>query len=86
MAQTGREPQRIALIKEYLVRQGLFRNYETDPDLTYTSVLDLDLSTVLPCVSGPKRPHDYVSINNLKEDWNKSLTNAVGFKGFGLKL
>lgn len=73
------------MIKEYLVKQGLFRNYETDPDLTYTSVLELDLSKVQPCVSGPKRPHDYVPLNLLKEDWNKSLTNAVGFKGFGLK-
>jgi aconitate hydratase len=53
--------------------------------LTYTSVLELDLSKVEPCVSGPKRPHDYVPLNLLKEDWNKSLTNAVGFKGFGLK-
>lgn len=46
LAQTGRDPHKIALIKEYLVRQGLFRNYETDPDLTYTSVLELDLSKV----------------------------------------
>lgn len=46
LAQTGRSPQKIALVKEYLTRQGLFRNYETDPDLTYTSVLELDLSTV----------------------------------------
>jgi aconitate hydratase len=47
--------------------------------------LELDLSKVEPCVSGPKRPHDYVPLSLLKEDWNKSLTNAVGFKGFGLK-
>ena len=46
LAQTGRSPQKIALVKEYLTKQGLFRNYETDPDLTYTSVLELDLSTV----------------------------------------
>ena len=85
LAQTGRNPHKIALVKEYLIRQGLFRNYETDPDLTYTSVLELDLSKVEPCVSGPKRPHDYVALSNLKEDWDKSLTNAVGFKGFGLK-
>jgi aconitate hydratase len=38
----------------------------------------------LPCVSGPKRPHDYVSIKDLKQDWTTSLTNPVGFKGFGL--
>lgn len=38
----------------------------------------------MPCVSGPKRPHDYVALNQLKDDWNKSLTHEVGFKGFGL--
>lgn len=85
LEQTGRTPQKIALIKDYLARQGLFRNFETDADLTYSSVLELDLSKVEPCVSGPKRPHDYVPLSLLKEDWNKSLTNAVGFKGFGLK-
>ena len=41
----------------------MFRDYENDKDLTYTSVLELDLSTVYPCVAGPKRPHDYVSLN-----------------------
>jgi aconitate hydratase len=45
----------------------------------------LDLSTVVPCVSGPKRPQDYVSLTNMKQDWSKSLTSPAGFKGFGLK-
>lgn len=63
----------------------MFRDHEKDPDLTYTSVLELDLSTVHPCVAGPKRPHDYVSLHEMKNDWNACLTNPVGFKGFGLK-
>jgi len=62
----------------------LFKQYDKDPDLEYSSVLELDLSTVQPCVSGPKRPQDYVSLRELKSDWNKSLTHDVGFKGFGL--
>ncbi len=62
----------------------MLRDYQNDADLTYTSVLELDLSTVMPCVSGPKRPHDYVALTDLKNDWNTSLTNEVGFKGFGL--
>ena len=61
------------------------RDFQKDADLTYTSVLELDLSIVRPCVSGPKRPHDYVALHNMKEDWNKCLTNPVGFKGFGIK-
>jgi aconitate hydratase len=63
---------------------GLFKDYANDPDLYYSSVLELDLSTVVPCVAGPKRPQDYVSIHKLKADWESSLTNQVGFKGYGL--
>lgn len=61
------------------------RDFEKDADLTYSSVLQLNLSDVHPCISGPKRPHDYVALNELKNDWNSCLTNEVGFKGFGLK-
>ena len=39
---------------------------------------------MVPCVSGPKRPHDYVELSKMKEDWEKCLTSPVGFKGFGL--
>ena len=60
------------------------RDFANDKDLTYSSIIELDLSTVQPCVSGPKRPHDYVSLNDMKNDWNKCLVNEVGFKGFGL--
>lgn len=63
---------------------GLFKDYEKDADLQYSSVMELDLSTVQPCVAGPKRPQDYVALSELKKDWNNSLTNPVGFKGFGL--
>ena len=63
---------------------GLFKDYTNDADLYYSSILELDLSKVEPCVSGPKRPHDYVGLKQLKTDFQSCLTNAVGFKGFGL--
>lgn len=85
LEQTGRTAEDIQRIKGYLSAQGLFKNYETDADLSFTSVLELDLSTVEPSVAGPKRPHDYVALRELKSDWNKTLTTEVGFKGFGLK-
>jgi aconitate hydratase len=44
----------------------------------------LDLATVKPCLSGPKRPHDKVEMDNMKTDFNKCLINPVGFKGYGL--
>ena len=85
LRQTGRTEEKINLVRTYLTAQGLFRDFEKDADLKYSSILELDLSTVEPCVSGPKRPHDYVALSDLKKDWSSSLTNPVGFKGFGLK-
>jgi len=46
--------------------------------------MELDLSTVEACLSGPKRPHDRVTFSTMKKDFNDCMTNDVGFKGFGL--
>jgi aconitate hydratase len=47
--------------------------------------MELDLGKVEPCLSGPKRPHDRVTLKDMKKDWSSCLTNKIGFKGFGLK-
>ncbi len=47
-------------------------------------IVELDLSTVVPCCSGPKRPHDRVSVSDMKTDFASCLTNKIGFKGFAL--
>ena len=47
-------------------------------------IVELDLSTVTPSVSGPKRPHDRVSVSVMKQDFTDCLNNKVGFKGFGI--
>jgi aconitate hydratase len=46
--------------------------------------MELDLSTVKPTLAGPKRPHDRVSVEDMKKDWAACLSNPVGFKGYGL--
>lgn len=46
--------------------------------------MELDLSTVVPCVSGPKRPHDRVELSKMKADFNTCMTAPVGFKGFNI--
>lgn len=46
--------------------------------------MELDLSTVHPSLSGPKRPHDRVPLNIMKKDFIHTLTNKIGFKGYGL--
>ncbi|XP_022830383.1 cytoplasmic aconitate hydratase-like [Spodoptera litura] len=56
----------------------------TDLVLTITKVVELDLSTVVTSVSGPKRPQDRVSVSVMKKDFQDCLTNKVGFKGYGL--
>ena len=54
-----------------------FSNVENDP--TFSEVVDLDLSTIKSCVSGPKRPQDKVCVDELKTEFRKSLTNKIGF-------
>nr|AZL94250.1 homoaconitase [Cardiosporidium cionae] len=84
--QTGRSAEKIRLIEAYLKAQGLFRLYdESQPDPIYSGEeMLLDLSTVVPSLAGPKRPHDHVPLSDVKQDFLKCLSNPVGFKGFGL--
>ena len=46
--------------------------------------MELDLDTVEPCISGPKRPHDRVNLRDMKIDWQSCLDSKVGFKGFAI--
>jgi len=86
LEQTGRDPHQLHRIKEYLQRNKLFVDYgDASFNPHYTKVLELDLSTVIPCVSGPKRPHDRVPLKNLHSEFKNGLTEKVSFKGFGLK-
>lgn len=83
LVQTGRDEDRIHLIKTYLKAVRMFRNYSDESqDPVFSKVCSLDLSTVLSCCSGPKRPHDRVPIAEMKSDFQQCLDNKVGFKGF----
>ena len=82
----GRDAHKIEVIKAYLKEQGLYRVYDgTQPDPDYSGdLMELDLASVKPCLSGPKRPHDKVEMDNMQADFRSCLTNTVGFKGFGI--
>jgi aconitate hydratase len=84
--QTGREAHKVKVIEQYLRAQGLFRLYDgTQPDPNYSGeIMTLDLSTVTPCLSGPKRPHDRVELSKMKADFNSCLSAPVGFKGYAI--
>ena len=81
---TNRSPQRMSIIESTLKNQGLLRDYSANDNIKFTDVLELDLSSVEPCISGPKRPHDRVALSNVKKDFTECVPNKAGFKGFGV--
>ena len=59
---TGRDPQRVKLVEAYAKAQGMWRD-SSSPDPVFTDTLELDLSTVLPSLAGPRRPQDKVLLS-----------------------
>lgn len=81
---TNRSPERMSVIEQTLTNQGLLRDYTVPDNIKFTDVLELDLNTVEPCISGPKRPHDRVPVSEMKKDFKACIPNKQGFKGFGV--
>jgi aconitate hydratase len=69
---TGRPPERVALVEAYAKAQGLFRSADS-PLPEYSETLELDLSTVVPSLAGPRRPHDRVPLSEAKRAFQESL-------------
>ncbi|XP_043238994.1 cytoplasmic aconitate hydratase-like [Amphibalanus amphitrite] len=85
LVQTGRDAGRVAVMRAYLSAAGLLRDYSAaDQDPAFSQVVELDLATVVPSVSGPKRPHDRVAASQLRDDFTRCLPAEVGYKGFGV--
>uniref|UniRef100_A0A453Q3S5 Aconitate hydratase n=1 Tax=Aegilops tauschii subsp. strangulata TaxID=200361 RepID=A0A453Q3S5_AEGTS len=82
---TGRSDETVSMIEAYLRANNMFVDYnEPQLERVYSSYLALDLDEVEPCISGPKRPHDRVTLKDMKSDWHACLDNKVGFKGFAV--
>ncbi|CAA7405584.1 unnamed protein product [Spirodela intermedia] len=82
---TGRSDETVAMIEAYLRANKMFVDYsEPQNERVYSSYLELNLTEVEPCISGPKRPHDRVPLKEMKTDWHSCLSNKVGFKGFAV--
>jgi aconitate hydratase A / 2-methylisocitrate dehydratase len=73
---TGRSEDQARLIEAYAKAQGLFRTDAT-PDPEYTDTLELDLSTVVPTLAGPKRPQDKIKLTESKSAWKKTLAELL---------
>eukprot|EP00658_Telonema_sp_P-2_P025157 TRINITY_DN2012_c0_g1_i3.p1 TRINITY_DN2012_c0_g1~~TRINITY_DN2012_c0_g1_i3.p1 ORF type:complete len:910 (-),score=316.87 TRINITY_DN2012_c0_g1_i3:268-2997(-) len=86
LSQTGRTQEHVDMIRSYLKSVGLFMDYTAQSAVEYSANLSLDLNTVVPCISGPKRPHDWVAVSDQQNDFKKCLENPEGgFKGFAVQ-
>jgi aconitate hydratase len=74
---TGRDADRIALVKAYAQAQNLWRDAST-PEPLFTDTLDLDMSTIEPSLAGPKRPQDRVLLSEVDDEFNADLEKTYG--------
>ncbi|HEY2250145.1 MAG TPA: aconitate hydratase AcnA, partial [Planctomycetaceae bacterium] len=77
LERTGRTKDEIDLVDRYYKEQGLFRT-AASPEPAFTSTLELDLSTVVASMAGPKRPQDRVLLSNMKSQWRQDWAFTFG--------
>ncbi|OIH98513.1 MULTISPECIES: aconitate hydratase [unclassified Curtobacterium] len=70
---TGRDEAQIALVEAYSKTQGLWHDASVEPN--YSEYMELDLSTVVPSISGPKRPQDRIELSKAKDQFEVDLAN-----------
>ncbi|MGB1266369.1 MAG: aconitate hydratase AcnA, partial [Nereida ignava] len=68
---TGRDEDRVALVEAYAKENGFWRGDDYAP--VYTDTLHLDMGTIVPAISGPKRPQDYVALTGAKAAFAKEM-------------
>lgn len=72
---TGRSDQQVALVEAYAKEQGLWLDPKAEPD--FSEKLELDLSTVVPSIAGPKRPQDRIVLADAKAQFAQDVRNYV---------
>ncbi|MGR8007565.1 aconitate hydratase AcnA [Streptomyces hypolithicus] len=72
---TGRDEQQVALVEAYAKEQGLWLDPAAEPD--FSEKLELDLSTVVPSIAGPKRPQDRIVLANAAQQFAQDVRNYV---------
>ena len=71
---TGRDKERIALVEAYAKENGFWRGADYDP--VYTETLELDMGTIVPAISGPKRPQDFVALTEAKAAFQQEMAET----------
>lgn len=75
---TGRSDENVALVESYAKEQGLW--HDPSKEIRFSEYLELDLSTVVPSISGPKRPQDRIELTDAKEQFRKDIHNYVAIE------
>ncbi len=73
---TGRDRHLINLVESYAKEQGMFRT-DSSPDPMFTDSLELDLATVVPSLSGPRRPQDRIPLTESKKSFKEALPSLM---------
>src|SRR5690606_25100185 len=72
---TGRDEQAVALVEAYAKEQHLWHDPSVEP--VFSEYLELDLSTVVPSIAGPKRPQDRILLSDAQSQFEKDIANYV---------
>ncbi|MEZ5175655.1 MAG: aconitate hydratase AcnA [Acidimicrobiia bacterium] len=78
---SGRSEALIGTVEQYSKLQGLWR--DDARTITYSSNLELDMSTVVPSLAGPKRPQDRIALGDMKEQWKIDIAGQLRPEGGG---
>ena len=85
---TGRSDEQVALVEQYAKAQGMWHDPSVSP--RFSEHVELDLSTVVPSISGPKRPQDRISLSASKSSFEKILptyfTDKTGKEAYPVKV
>lgn len=83
MRLTGRSEEQLDLVERYCKENMLFFN-PNHPEPTYSSMLELDMSSIQPSLAGPKRPQDRIGMGDMKSEFQRILKISPKERGFGL--
>ncbi len=72
---SGRSDDQVALVEAYAKAQGMWRDSKVEAN--YTDVLELDMSSVVPSLAGPKRPQDRVALTDMQQIFKSSLPSMI---------
>ncbi|MGC9417526.1 MAG: aconitate hydratase AcnA, partial [Rhodovulum sp.] len=76
LRQTGRDEARVAMVEAYARENGMWRTSDYDP--VYTDTLELDMGTVVPAISGPKRPQDHTPLDQAADSFFRVVAEYRG--------